>query len=98
MANGRIGQEDTPTGRLAAVFRMLEDKSKKEHRMSADYADFREAEPYIERELILARIAEARIGSIEPVPPRVIELSKRLYEIEKVIPKEQRLYAEKEKR
>lgn len=96
--NGRIHDEKTAAGRLAAVARSLILKMDKEHRKTKvgptepDYADFREAfEPYIQRELLLARIDEARITASMALTGRVKELSLLLAECEKLIPKEDRL-------
>jgi hypothetical protein len=96
--NGRIYHDDTPEGRLAAVARSLviqmEAHFRKMHRgpKEPDYADYREAfAPYIKRELLLARIDEARNLTVTALTARMRELSEQLYECESQIPAENRL-------
>ncbi|MGH9744735.1 MAG: hypothetical protein ACRD59_01325 [Candidatus Acidiferrales bacterium] len=83
--NGRINHEDTPWGRLAAVARSLCLQMDKKHRATKrgpsqpDYADFREVfRPFIERELLRARIDEARKTSGRVLTDRMRELEKEL--------------------
>lgn len=79
--NGRIDQDATPEGRLAAVARSLAIRMagrKKE----PDYADYRDAlRPFVKRELLLARIEEARQSSGAVLTARVAELAKELDEV-----------------
>ena len=96
--NGRIHSEETPEGRLAAVaaslaLKMLADFEKTGEGPSApDYADYRDAlRPFVKRELILARIAEARKKHSAELTVRVRELAIELAECERQIPKEHRL-------
>jgi hypothetical protein len=97
--NGRTEQEKTPEGRLAAVARSLAIRMEKKHRQSGgvgprepDYADFRDAfRPYLQRELLLARIDEARHTNARAITARVEELARELRECEESIPKEDRL-------
>lgn len=96
--NGRTQNENTPEGRLAGVARSLVIKMEDRHNKSRvgprepDYADFREAlRPYVQRELLLARIDEARKTAATAVTARVKELATELMECEKLLPKEDRL-------
>ena len=96
--NGRIDLEETPEGRLAAVAvslakQMLADFEKTAAGPSSpDYADYRDAlRPYVRRELLLARIDEARKKHSVALTARVRELANELAECEKQIPKEKRL-------
>lgn len=51
-----------------------------------DYADFRDAlRPYVQRELLLARIEEARKSAGAILTARMRELAAELYEIDRVI-------------
>lgn len=93
--NGRIHQEKTPEGRLAAVCRSLMTQLEARNRTTGvgpaepDFADFREAlRPYIQRELLLARIEEARKSAGVLLTMRVRELADELYALDKIIPKE----------
>lgn len=86
--NGRIGAEDTPEGRLAAVAKTLMVKMEEQYRHNRvgpkepDYADFREAfRPFIQRELLRARIEEARKLGGRTITERVKELAKELHAI-----------------
>ncbi len=57
-----------------------------------DYADYREAlEPFIQRELILARIDELRKAHAEGMTTRIRELMAVLTEIEINLPEDHRL-------
>jgi hypothetical protein len=96
--NGRKLEENTPEARLAAVARSLMIKMESKYLKSGvgpkepDYADFREAlRPYVRRELLLARIDEARKTAATAITSRVKELAAELHECEKLIPKEDRL-------
>jgi hypothetical protein len=95
---GRLRGETTPEGRLAAVASCLAVSMADEHVRSAagpaapDYADYREAlRPYILRELLLARIDEARKSISLHLTGRVKELAAELAEIESGLPAEHRL-------
>jgi hypothetical protein len=59
--NGRRFREQTPVGRLASVAVAAREKCWREHRSPPDYADFRTMlEPFIKKELLLAKLEEAR--------------------------------------
>ncbi|MBZ5700245.1 MAG: hypothetical protein LAN84_00200 [Acidobacteriia bacterium] len=96
--NGRTHEEQTPEGRLAAVARSLAIKMDDKYRKTGagprepDYADYREAfAPYVKRELLLARIDEARKTSAKALTCRMMELTVELAEVDKLIPREDRL-------
>jgi hypothetical protein len=98
MKDGRVGWEDTAEGRLAAVARSLAVEIEERHTRTGsgpaepDYADYREAlRPYILRELLLARIDEARKSLSLHLTGRVRELAAELAEIESGLPVEHRL-------
>lgn len=79
--NGRIYQDGTPEGRLAAVARSLALRMA-EQKKEPDYADYRDTlRPFVKRELILARIEEARKSAGEMLTARVAELAKELAEV-----------------
>lgn len=93
--NGRIHSDPTPEGRLAAVCRSLMTQMEARYRKTRvgpsepDCADFREAlRPYVKRELLLARIEEARISAGVLLTARVQELANELYAIDKIIPED----------
>jgi hypothetical protein len=96
--NGRVRDMKTPEERLAAVARSLaiqmQDKLLDAEKLKdvPDYADFRDKlRPYVRRELILARIDEARkLGAIT-LTTRMKELALELAECEMQIPSENRL-------
>jgi hypothetical protein len=90
--SGRI-HEVTPEGRLATVARELALAMKLHHREThtgpeePDYADYREAlRPYVQKELLLARIDEARKSSAAALTMRMFELDHQLAECDKLIP------------
>jgi hypothetical protein len=90
--NGRVHEEETPEGRVAAVAASLALKMRDRYEKTGcgprepDYADFREAfRPYIHRELILARIAEARKTQAERLTARMKELTVELLLVDKQI-------------
>lgn len=86
--NGRIEREPTPEGRLAAVAKTIMLRAVEEKR-ECDYADFRDAlRPFVERELVLARIDEARKSAGERLTDRVGELAMELIEVNTRIPSE----------
>lgn len=83
--NGRIEHEDTPEGRIAAVAKSLciqmADKRRDQHRAltEPDYADFRDTlRPFIQRELLNARVDEARKTSARTLTDRIRELTAEL--------------------
>jgi hypothetical protein len=85
--NGRASSEDTPEGRLAAVARSLAMKMETQFNKTGqgpavpDYADYRRAlAPFLRRELLLARIDEARKTSSTALTTRMKELAGELYE------------------
>lgn len=90
--NGRVHDDPTPAGRLAAVATSLSIKMAKTADFHPDYADFKEAfAPYVKRELLLARIDEARLSHSVMMTERVKALAIELAECEQTIPKEYRL-------
>jgi hypothetical protein len=95
--NGRIHDEETPEGRIAAVAVSLVLKMQDAHYktgvgpQSPDYADYRDAfRLHMERELLLARIDEARKTAATALTARMKELSDRFVECELQISKEKR--------
>ena len=89
MSNGRITTEASPEGRLAAVARTLAMKMKDGQRGDPDYADFRDAlRPYVQREILLARITEARHVASDCLTARVKQLAAELLEVNELIAKE----------
>ncbi len=79
--NGRVHHDDTPEGRMAAVARSLCIQMKNSLR-EPDYADFRDVlRPFLQRELLNARIDEARKTSGRALTQRVRELAKELQAI-----------------
>jgi hypothetical protein len=96
--NGRVRHAVTPEERIAAVARDLALEIEMRHAMTGsgptepDFADYRERlAPYIRRELVLVRIAEARKLLSLHLTARVAELAAELAEIERNIPVEHRL-------
>lgn len=97
--NGRTHhQELTPEGRLAVVVRSLVLKLQEQHRMTGvgprepDYSDFRDAlRPYVRRELLFARIDEARKTAATALTSRMKELAVELLNCELEIPQEDRM-------
>jgi hypothetical protein len=81
--NGRVHHDDTPEGRLAAVARSLAIQMEEKLNREPDYADYRDAlRPFVRRELLNARIDEARKVSGRALTLRVIELSTELQALE----------------
>lgn len=82
--NGRVhSQDETPEGRIAAVARSLCVQMGEKLKRTPDYADFREAlRPFIQREILRARIDEARKTSGRVLTARVRELAAELDAIE----------------
>ncbi len=77
--NGRVHHDDTPEGRIAAVARSLCIQMEKKSSREPDYADFRDVlRPFLQRELLNARIDEARKTSGRALTQRVRELAKEL--------------------
>ena len=90
--NGRIVKESTPEGRLAAVAKSVAVRLRADLRREADYADYRDAmRPYILRELVLARIEEARRCYGDTLTVRMRELALQLDALNKNLPPEDRL-------
>jgi len=86
--NGRVHAEDTPEGRIAAVCKSLMTQMAEKYRKgrsgpsAPDYADFREVlRPFIQREILNARIDEARMTSGRILTARVKELAAELQAI-----------------
>lgn len=83
--NGRVVREPSPEGRLAAVARTLTIRLR-ERGKEPDYADYRDAfRPFIRRELILARIEEARHDMGQALTARARELAAELIAVEREI-------------
>lgn len=79
--NGRIHEEEvTPEERIAAVAKSLCTQMRKTlHGREPDYADFRDVlRPYIQKELLMARISEARSCSGLMLTDRIRVLAKEL--------------------
>jgi hypothetical protein len=96
--NGRMKEAKTAEARIAAVARSLTLRMQKglddpeKLKNVPDYADFRVAlHPYIERELLLARIDEARKTAAAQITSRVKELALQLAECEMRLPEKDRL-------
>jgi hypothetical protein len=93
--NGRTHNvDDTPAGRIAAVARSLTMKMAVKFERTGqgwkepDYADFRAAlEPFLRRELLLARIDEARKTAATALTTRMKELADELFECDATIAK-----------
>ena len=92
--NGRLEHEETPVGRIAAVARSLAMKMEAHFEKTGqgprdpDYADYRRAlAPYLRRELLLARIDEARKTAATALTERMKELAKELFECDVTIAK-----------
>jgi hypothetical protein len=93
--NGRTTNiEDTPEARIAAVARSLAMKMQAHFEKTGqgprdpDYADYRRAiGPYLHRELLLARIDEARKTAATALTTRMKELASELFECDAAIAK-----------
>lgn len=88
--NGRILEEATPEGRLAAVAHTLALKMQDAFHKTGvgpqfpDYADYREAfRLHIKRELLMARVDEARTEASKVITERMRDLANELVEIER---------------
>lgn len=86
--NGRVHDDDTPEGRIAAVCKSLMLQMSDRHiktrsgPSSPDYADLKEVlRPFVQRELLNARIDEARKTSGMILTARVKELAAQLQAI-----------------
>jgi hypothetical protein len=93
--NGRVNADSTPEGRLAAVARSLMIQMENNFRgthvgpSEPDYADFREAlRPYVQRELLLARIDEARRAFGLILTERMKQLTAEFIAVQQEIPQE----------
>lgn len=92
--NGRINQEETPEGRLAAVVKtlLLEMRRKFGHRLpeyrEPDYADIREAiKPFLDREICAAKLKEAKWNrTLDFREVRIRELEQELRSINARMP------------
>lgn len=81
--NERILHGKTPEERLAAVARQLVVNMQNSFDRRPDYADFRDTlRPFLQRELLLARVDEARASGAYAVTARVRELTKDLMKAE----------------
>jgi hypothetical protein len=97
--NGRTtNYEDTPEGRIASVARSLAMKMEAHFEKTGegprdpDYADYRRAiAPYLRRELLLARIDEARKTAATALTTRMKELAGELFECDAAIAKADRI-------
>ena len=92
MSNGRITDADvTPVKRIAAAARHIQLKDDPNSR-TPDYADYEAGlRVPLEKELILARIDEARLCGGLAMTARIAELAILLAECEKSIPAESRI-------
>jgi hypothetical protein len=95
---GRVHGDETPEGRLAAVARSLAvEMANQQHQTGCgpsepDYADYRDAlRPFIRRELLLARIDEARRVAGLGLTARMEQLATELADAEANIAIEDRL-------
>lgn len=80
--DGRISSEPTPEGRLAAVSFSVAIQMRDHEKKEADYADYRDCmRPFVQRELILARLEELRKTTSAIMTIRVAELAKELAEV-----------------
>lgn len=78
--NGRVHHDDTPEGRLAAVAKSLCLQMDDKFKRVPDYADFRDAmRAFVQREILNARIEEARLVSGRALTARVRELAAELH-------------------
>lgn len=85
--NGRIHEGKTAAERLAAVARSIAVEIHSKFGRVADYADFQhEMEPFVEREMILVRIEEARHTGATGITQRIRELDKQLKKCERTLP------------
>lgn len=78
--NGRIyADTETPEGRLAAVAKSLLVQMNDKYKRDPDYADFRDVlKPFVQRELLRARIDESRKSYGSELTKRMVELAKEL--------------------
>jgi Mg-chelatase subunit ChlI len=82
--------EAKPEERIAAVCRAVHEKFHPTA-MAPDYADYRDAlRPFIRREIILAKIEEARSCSSAVLTDRIADLARQLADVEREIPSAQR--------
>jgi hypothetical protein len=80
--NGRINADATAEGRLAAVAKSLCYQMQQKLKRDPDYADFRDVlRPFVLRELLMARVDEARKLHGAQLTVRIAELSRELAEI-----------------
>jgi len=91
-------RRNTPEERLAAVAANLRESflARYSHERSGptepDYADFRDAlRPYVQQELLFARIDERRKMCGDVVSSRMEVLQRELLEVQQQIPEEHRL-------
>jgi hypothetical protein len=94
----RMQGTKTPWGRIAVAVEHHARGLRNEYRATKagaerpDYADIGAMlEPYVKRELLLARIDEARKSSGEALTKRIMDLAKELLDIEATLPPEDRL-------
>ena len=95
--NGRVVEEPTPEGRLAAVCKSLALRMRKEAELrrrsdysrEPDYADYRDAlRPYIEREMLQARLDEISEYCGAPAAAfRIISLRRQIEALDRDIAK-----------
>lgn len=80
--NGRITDEPTPEGRLAALVFSIRAHMRDHEKKDPDYADFRDAmRPFVRRELILARLEDLRQTTGAILTFKTAELAKELVEL-----------------
>lgn len=77
--NGRVHHDETPEGRIAAVTKSLCLQFERKFHREPDYADFRDVlRPFVQREILNARVDEARRTSGAALTERVRDLAKAL--------------------
>lgn len=81
--NGRIHEDQTAEGRIAAVAKSFLVQMRDKYKRDPDYADFRDVlRPFVQREMLRARIDEARKSYGQGLTTRMVELAKELDALE----------------
>jgi hypothetical protein len=96
--NGRIHNAITATKRIAAAARSIQTQMQKsltsveKLRDVPDYTDYeKKLDPWVRRELVIARIDQAKTDAAKDLTKTIMELAEELAEIEKELPSEYRL-------
>lgn len=80
--DGRIHHEPTPEGRLAAVVLSVAIQMRDHEKTEPDYADYEEClRPFLQRELILARMQELQKATSAVMTVRLAELARELVDV-----------------